>query len=204
MTAAVTRRTRGIRNGGRSDRVVRAVIRAALDEIARVGYGPLRVDDVAARAGVNKTSVYRRWPTKPDLVDAAIRAVGGSADPLPDTGSIRRDLVEILRRALAAASSSDGRAIVRLFMTEGRDPDVQRITSNIKNDTARKRIEVVKRAQRRGEIPASADARLVVDAIVMPLMTRALRDEEPVDDDTIVRLVDIVLTGVEHGAGATS
>ena len=53
------------RVGGRSERVVRDVLDASAKELARVGYAALRMDDVAAAAGVNKTTVYRRWPTKP-------------------------------------------------------------------------------------------------------------------------------------------
>ena len=90
----LARRTVGARTGGRSERVVRDVLRATIDELARSGYAALRVDDVAARAGVNKTTVYRRWPTKTDLVAAAIRASAGQHEPVPDTGSARRDLVE--------------------------------------------------------------------------------------------------------------
>ena len=55
-----SRRTANLRTGGRSERVVRDVLRAAMDELSKSGYGPMRVDEVAARAGVNKTTVYRR------------------------------------------------------------------------------------------------------------------------------------------------
>ena len=65
-SAAGRRRTVGARTGGRSERVVRDVLRAAIEELSTNGYSALRVEDVAARAGVNKTTVYRRWPTKAD------------------------------------------------------------------------------------------------------------------------------------------
>jgi AcrR family transcriptional regulator len=200
MTAVATRRTQGLRNGGRSERVVRSIMRATLDELARVGYARLRVDDVAKRASVNKTSVYRRWPSKATLVDAAIRALGWG-EAMPDTGSVRYDLSEMLRRAVAIVATSDGRAIVRLLNTEGADPEVERIMRAIKEELVARRIEIVVRAQGRGELPGDADARLVVDAVVAPVMTRVIRDGEAVDDETILRLVDMVLTGVAHGGG---
>lgn len=175
-------------------------MRAALDEVARVGYARLRVEDVARRADVNKTSVYRRWPTKAALLDAAIRAAG-FASPTPDTGLVRADLVEMIRRAVATASAPDGRAIVRMLTTEGSDPDVERIVRSLKEELGARRLEIIERAKKRGELPADVDARLVIDAIVAPIMTRVVRDDEAVDDDTIVRLVDIVLTGVINGGG---
>jgi AcrR family transcriptional regulator len=179
---------------------VRAVMRATLDELARAGYARLRVEDVSKRASVNKTSIYRRWPTKVALVDAAIRSVGFT-QAIPDSGLVRSDLVEMIRHAAAVTSAPDGRVIIRLLSTEISDPDIERITHSLKTELLSRRVEVVDRAKQRGELPADVDARLIVDAIVAPIMTRILRDTEPVDDDTIVRLVDIVLTGVVNGGG---
>jgi len=175
-------------------------MRAALDELARVGYARLRVDEVAIRADVNKTSVYRRWPTKAALATAAIRAIGWG-EAMPDTGHVRSDLVEMMRHALAIASTPDGRAIFRLLTTEGADPEVDAIMRDLKADLCARRAELVTRASSRGELPIGTDARLVVEAIVTPLMTRVFRDGEDVDDATVQRLVDIVLTGVIHGGG---
>src|SRR5687767_9883677 len=68
---ASVRRTRGIL-GGRSDQVVRRVLAAAMAEVARSGYAGFRMDAVAARARVNKTTIYRRWPTRAALVTALV------------------------------------------------------------------------------------------------------------------------------------
>ena len=64
-----------VRSGGRSARIVADVLRATAEELARVGYAALRMEEVARVAGVNKTTVYRRWPTKEDLVSAALLAL---------------------------------------------------------------------------------------------------------------------------------
>ena len=63
------------RVGGRSARVVSAVLRMTLEVLGQEGYAGLRVEDVAARAGVNKTTIYRRWPTRADLVVAALTSL---------------------------------------------------------------------------------------------------------------------------------
>src|SRR3984885_1261290 len=80
------------RRGGRSARVVAEVLRATAEELARVGYAALRMEDVARAAGVNKTTVYRRWPTKMRLVAEAMRHERERRSVAPDTGSLREDL----------------------------------------------------------------------------------------------------------------
>src|SRR5271154_2611054 len=105
---SVPRRTGQLRLGGRSERVVRDVTRATAAELARVGYEALRVEDVAAQAGVNKTTVYRRWPNKADLVAAVLRNAKGEPDELPDLGSVSADLLALLRGSVARASTSEG------------------------------------------------------------------------------------------------
>src|SRR4051794_31864923 len=77
----------------RGEPVVRGVLGAALEELGRRGYGALKIDDVAMRAGVNKTTVYRRWPTKEDLVRAALLSITADRFVIPDTGSLRSDLL---------------------------------------------------------------------------------------------------------------
>ena len=80
-TERSTRRTEGIRSRGRSARVVQEVLTATAEELGRSGYAALRIEDVAERAGVNKTTIYRRWPTKAALVKAenADRKIGYDA-----------------------------------------------------------------------------------------------------------------------------
>src|SRR5262245_42346850 len=118
------RRTGQQRLGGRSERVVRDVIQATAAELARVGYAALRVEDVAAQAGVNKTTVYRRWPPKADLVGAALRGVRGAPPEPPDTGSVRADLLLLLREVIAVVSTPEGRSIHRMITVEMDHPEV--------------------------------------------------------------------------------
>ncbi len=202
--AASARRTVGARTGGRSERVVRDVLRAAIDELGRTGYVALRVEDVAERAGVNKTTVYRRWPTKADLVAAAVSVVAGHNEAQPDTGSIRGDLIEVLQRSLAFVLTADGRALTRLIITEGNDPDVERIARKLRDRVLAQRTKLIERAQQRGELPADADAALIIDAIFTPVMTRVLRRGEAVDQQTASAFVDLVLDGAKHAGRAAA
>ncbi len=205
MTATLSplarRRTMGARNGGRSERVVRDVLSAAISELARAGYGALRVEDVADLARVNKTTVYRRWPTKSDLIAAAVRAVAGHHEPLPDTGTARGDLTEMLGRAIAFARTAEGRAFTRLITAEGGDPDVDRLSRTLRDGIMEQRSKIIVRAQERGELPLGIDARMMLDAIFSPVMMRVLRFGEDVDGPTAAAFVDLVVTGAQHGSG---
>jgi len=193
------------RTGGRSDRVVRAVLRAALDELSRSGFSALRVEEVATRAGVNKTTVYRRWPTRVDLVAAAIQAAVGYRESVPDTGSVRGDLLELVSRMLTVAQTPEGTAIVRLINSGlGGDPELEHLTRSLRKAAAARRLEVIERAQARGELPTDIDAGLLLDAVFAPIVLRVSRYGEEVDMETATALVDMVLAGVgrkERAAG---
>lgn len=195
-----SRRTVGARTGGRSERVVRKVLEATIDELARVGYVALRMDDVAARAGVAKTTVYRRWPTKPELVEAAIRDAARFHDPLPDTGDVRGDLVALVQATVGRLGTPSARAIARLVATES-DPEIARLAKKLRDDKRRSHAEVVVRAQARGELPKDVDPTLLVEVAFAPIVTRVMRSAEQPPLEEIERVVDLVVTGAENGGG---
>jgi AcrR family transcriptional regulator len=166
------------------------------------GYVALRVEDVATKAGVNKTTVYRRWPTKSDLVAAAIRVSAGYTEPLPDTGTARGDLVALVTRAIAFARTPEGRAVTRLLDVENTEADVERLMRSLRASVLAYRAEVITRAQRRGELPPEVDAKLVLDAIFLPAMSRVMRYHEDVDTATIEAFVDLALAGSKQVTGS--
>src|SRR5262249_36249523 len=122
------RRTGQQRLGGRSERVVRDVTLATAAELGRGGYAALRVEDVAAQAGVTKPPVHRRWPTKADLVAAALRAVHEPAADPPDRGRVDLDLLALLEEKVALASTPQGQSIYRMMIQEMDHPEVAAIT----------------------------------------------------------------------------
>jgi AcrR family transcriptional regulator len=95
--------TAQVRDGGTSRRrgtkLVDALLQAAWDEVATVGYANLTMEGVAARAGTAKSVLYRRWPNRATLVrDAMRRRVGSMASDIPNTGDLRQDLLSVLQR----------------------------------------------------------------------------------------------------------
>jgi AcrR family transcriptional regulator len=192
------RRTGQQRLGGRSERVVREVLRATAAEIARVGYAQLRVEDVAAQAGVNKTTVYRRWPTKADLVDATLRALKGPVIQPPDLGSLRLDAIAIMRESVANALTCEGRTIHRMITLEIDHPEVASIARALRADYYAPWLTVVSRAIERGELPQGTDVLLVVE-MFMGAVFGKIRLREDIDEEYLAAVINVVLVGAKGG-----
>jgi AcrR family transcriptional regulator len=195
------RRTGGVRTGGRSERVVASVLEAALAELARVGYAPLRLEDVAERAGVAKTTLYRRWPTKAILVAAALES-SVQKEVIPDTGSLRQDLLIMIEQSQQRMSTPEGLALARVVTIEAADDaELETLCRTLRDDFRVQRRNVIEQAKVRGDIHRDVDADLLLDAIYGPVMGRLLRFGERADRATCETLIDLVVTGAEHGGG---
>lgn len=157
-----TRRTRGVL-GGRSERVVQDVLAATVAELGESGYRAFRMDAVSSAAGVNKTTIYRRWPGKALLVAAAVEWMRRFVHdvPLPDTGSLAQDLVEALRRKVSFKDRVEGRAWARL-LAEKHDPEVSAVIGDAVQERSEAWYAMVKRAIARGELPNGTDSRLLL------------------------------------------
>jgi AcrR family transcriptional regulator len=105
-----------VRPGGRTAQTGAAVYDATLAELVRCGYDQASVETIAARAGVHKTTIYRRWRTKDELVASALEAVADSRIEAPDTGDITADLRLLARAVRATLTSPDGAAAVRAMV----------------------------------------------------------------------------------------
>jgi AcrR family transcriptional regulator len=195
--AQATRRTANVRVRGRAADVVARVMAATAHELGRVGYAALRVEDVATRSGVNKTTIYRRWPTKPELVAGAIRqhvaeALAQRTSSAFDTGTLRGDLRASL--LLGFDPSPDKLGILRVVQTERSVPEIEAITGRAREHLRRMRVAIVQRAIARGELPNGVDAHLLVDLVSAPVQ-RALLFGERLTASYIDRVLDVVLAG---------
>ncbi|HEY0247929.1 MAG TPA: TetR/AcrR family transcriptional regulator [Gryllotalpicola sp.] len=171
-----------------------ALLDAAWDELAEKGYTGFTIEAVAARAQTSRAVIYRRWPTKPDLVRAAVGRVGMRDRPaIPDTGSLREDLVEVLRRANRSrasigimmalqlsgyyAETGTGLADLREAFLSGRNTAVEAILA---------------RAVERGEVDP---ARLTPRVVAVPFdlyRQELLMTLKPVPDEVTESIVDEV------------
>ena len=198
--SAKTRRTEGVRTMGRAARVVESVLRATAQELARVGYAALRVDEVAEISGVNKTTIYRRWPTKVDLTMAALRL--SKPPPAQDTGDLRKDVLAWILEMLEFAASPIGSGLIRVMQTERGHPEIEAIARKLRKEQRAARVALVERAIARGELPKGVDAHLLGDLLFIPMLSRSVNDGERLDPRYVERAVDLVLAGAR--ASATS
>lgn len=156
----------------RGQKVVDAVLRATVEELARVGFAALSFESVAERAAVNKTTVYRRWPTKSELVRAAIVSQIAHKVPLPDTGNVHDDLVELVRGAADTLGSVAGRGLFAAVLSTDVDDEIADIARTIRENDLRPR-KVLRRAVRRGELPLAVDIDLALDALLGAVHNRS-------------------------------
>jgi AcrR family transcriptional regulator len=178
----------------RSPEADEAILDAAIELFADSGYEGLTVEGVAARAGVGKATVYRRYPCKLDLVVAACRACVDPGREPPDTGSTRGDVAEIVDGLIGTLTGSPiGRAMPMLVAEGARVPELFAEQQIIVREKRSRIRTVVERAIERGDMRADVDPELVVDACVGPIFYRFLVTHAPLDDSFVAALVESVL-----------
>ena len=171
-----------------------AILDATLDILADGGMAALTMEGVAAAAHTGKASVYRRWPSKEDLlVDAMTHALPPLAE-VPDTGSVREDLLALLRIMLAAVNSRSGCAIQAFMFDNSVDKAViQVVKDRVMEPRQKMFIEALARGRDRGEVRANAvDARTAEVGPAL-IVHQFLMQGPPVPDAFVVELVDTVL-----------
>jgi AcrR family transcriptional regulator len=191
---------RGIRTGGRSARVREAILAATFSELVDSGYAALSVEAVASRAGVNKTTIYRRWPTLDDLLVDALMEWSHDAFPGQDTGSIETDLLALGRQLADVLNGGVGRQVVALVLTAGlRSARLHETTRRYFDHQAERALPAVARAIDRGELPADCDANALLTTFRAPLFYRMVTTGDPIDEDLITQAVRVALAAARAG-----
>lgn len=184
------------RPGGRSAKVRSAVLTATLELLAESGPEGVNIAEVATRAGVHETSIYRRWKSSQRLILDAM--VGHSAELLktPDTGSARGDLVALGQELVDYGTSPLGEALMRTLAASADDSDTALTRSQFWTARYDECRVLVERAMVRGELPASVDTRLLLETFIAPIHFRLLMTREPVDNLFLERMADIAVAGI--------
>ncbi|MEM9610277.1 MAG: TetR/AcrR family transcriptional regulator [Actinomycetota bacterium] len=186
------------RPGGRAARVRASVLDATTAVLDEVGYDGLSIEVVASRAGVHKTTVYRRWPTKPELVGEAVQAQAEVDIPVPDTGSLREDLRLLARSIIATNTSDAGSLRSRSLIAASTGSD--ELTRALHGFWAQRMAitgVIVERAIARGEVAEGVDPTLVIEAVAGPLWLRLLLTGEPLDDELADAVADLAAAGAQ-------
>lgn len=192
----------GRRARGPSKRVRAAAIAATLAELADGGYSALSLERVARRAGVNKTTLYRRWGTREELVLEAMLERAGEHISVPDTGSLREDLLELARTAAANAATPEVAAMARAVAAESpRDSRLAEANGRFWAERLALDRVIVERAIERGEVRPGLDPSRVIEAVLGPIHLRLLLTGETVDGGFLEEIVDVVVEGIASRTG---
>ncbi len=171
-----------------------ALLDAAWDELAQKGYSGLTIESVAARARTSRAVIYRRWPTKAELVRAAVARVGRRERvPIPDTGTLRDDMVELLRRANRSRARLGIMMALQLaeyYAETGTGPSDLRADFLADRGTAVETL--VSRAVARGEVDPARLSPRVVEVPFDLYRQELLMTLKPVPDEVIESIVDEV------------
>lgn len=186
----------GVRALGRprsteADEAIRA---AAIELFAEHGFEGLSVDEVAARAGVSKATIYRRYPSKVDLVVEAASCLADQTAVNVDTGNVRDDLRGYARGMVRKLKSSPVGQVMPVMVFEARRyPELAAGYERFIADRRARMRETLRRAIDRGELPADTDVDLMGTMTVGPIFHRFLVSREPITDSFADSLADAVL-----------
>jgi len=179
-----------------SPAVTDAITTAAIDELVESGYARLAMDRVARRAGVGKSALYRRWPSKQDMVVDVLALLSIPIGPSPDTGSLRGDVRALMQAAFDWLSDPRIRAVLPDLIAESdRNPVLaEGVAKHVTGPRVTWALATLGRARDRGELAAD-DVDLVLDLTIAPVFWR-LTHGRPVDDRYLDRLTDLA-TGLK-------
>lgn len=187
--------TPNARPGGRTARTRAAVLDAASALLLEVPPGDLTVGQIAARARVNETTIYRKWGTKEALLTDVLLTLSGERLVAPDTGSLRGDLVAVIEAVADFLRTPAGYALAYLAAT-AEDETSRGLRDAFWSDRFERARAIFDRAVERGEIADAGRGELAYEALIGTLHFRLLGRRRPLEPDLAARLVDLILDGL--------
>ena len=186
----------------RIERSRMVILQAAVEELALVGYGGVTIEAVAARAGVGKSTIYRRWSSKHELVLAALQEVQAEV-PIADTGHLRHDLLTMVAQALALGTSNRlFRTFVFRAATElAAQPELLHdMLAELLPARFREFARLIERAKARGEVRTDLDTSVALSLIAGPIfyhwLVGGIVSPAPPSALLAEQLVDAMLRGM--------
>ncbi|MFE6286625.1 TetR/AcrR family transcriptional regulator [Streptomyces sp. NPDC057877] len=190
-----------VRPGGRTARVRAAVLQAAGDTLAEQGFAHLDLADIARRAEVGKTTVYRRWGTVTGLVADLLADMAEQSLPRTETGSLLGDLkanARLVRRTLAdPRQGALFKAVIAAATCEEKTAEALHRFYDIR---VREWAPCVQQAIDRGEVPEGTDPHEVIRAVSAPLYYRLLTTDDHLDEATADRAAEAAVAAARAGA----
>ncbi|MGA9846609.1 MAG: TetR/AcrR family transcriptional regulator [Roseiarcus sp.] len=166
-----------------------AVLGATAQLLFERGFGGATVDEISRRSGVAKTTIYRHWPTRTDLLRDACSTLGTPLNA-PNTGSFEADVTALVTNLAHMLRSAKWTSVLPSIIDAAeRDPDIADMYSKLQRGYSQPFEIVIERALRRGELPASTDGAMLIAALTGPLFYRRWFSREPLTDDFANQIV---------------
>ena len=161
----------------------RATVLAAASELLfERGLSGTSVDEISRRSGVAKTTIYRHWPTRAELLRDACAIIGTPLE-VPDKGSLAGDVTALLTNLAQLLRSAKWTSVLpSVIYAAERDPEIARMYSKLQEGYSRPLQTVVERAIAKGDLPKNTDVALLIAALTGPLFYRRWFSREPVSD----------------------
>ena len=174
-----------------------AILEATRELIAECGVYEFRTEDVAARAGVGKGAIYRRFRSKDELITAAVAALVSEEIVVPDTGSTRGDLLFLMREAVDLYRGSlASRLMPNLVSAMAQKPELARAVRESFLAGRRAALAgVLQRGVERGDLRPDLDVELALDVLGGPLFYRLLITGGPLDEQLAEGVADLIVRG---------
>jgi AcrR family transcriptional regulator len=183
----------------RVERTRRVVLEATTELLAEEGYGAVTIEAVAARSGVAKSTIYRHWPGRVELINDAFQAL---KLPMPDSteGSVRDQVIarlEHLARSLTGSRWSS--CLPTLIDAAEHDPEARALHGRLTSAGRQAMVDLLREGVEKGEFPADLDPEVMVDALAGPIFLRRLMSPDaPFDPASVRHLVDQLLPSHER------
>ncbi|WP_446215740.1 TetR/AcrR family transcriptional regulator [Micromonospora sp. IBHARD004] len=178
---------------GSGPRRTAEILDATLHLLAENGYEGLTIEGVAEHAGVNKTTIYRWWPSKAALVGTALIDAPLLRFAVPDTGSLHGDLVALVRALIELLTEPPSAAlVVPALGAAAQNPELAGYARAFFADRLASELAMFTRAAERGELATETDPMLVVDALAGAVWVRVVLRQLPVEDDFAEKLASLI------------
>lgn len=181
----------------RSEHARRQALAATVDLIVERGVWNLSIEEVAARSGVAKTTIYRHWPERASLIIDAVRSTIEHVGT-PNTGAVRGDLQAYFNGLVKADYTGDkSRIMPCLIEAATRDPEIANLLDRLASERRAPVATIVERAQERGELPLDLAVDLAIDMIVGPIVFHKMMRRLQLDEDEIDERIDVAVSGLQ-------
>lgn len=174
---------------GRVERSRAAVLRTTRELLFERGFSGASVDEISRRSGVAKTTIYRHWPVRAELLRDACATIGTPLE-VPDAGSLQADLLALLTQLAHLLRSARWTSVLPSIIDAAeRDPEIADMHAKLQQGYTVPFVAVIHRAMRRRELPDETDAAVMVAALTGPLFYRRWFSREPLTDEFVQQVI---------------